>query len=353
VRIAWVLYGGLDVRTGGTIYDAAVVRALRAAGDVVHVVSLDAGSPRPNLTQEIEALGVDIVVGDELCFRELGETFPKLGRVKRVLLVHHLTAWEAELDEARRSEVRVLEQKAIDSCDAIVTTSWTTRTRLVAEGASIGIEVVLPGADRLSYQRTRDRHHERDVRFVFIGSVVSRKRVLELVRAFGAGTHTRDGAQLVLVGSTTRDSAYVAEVRAAIARLGIADRVVLTGEVDETGVARALDDADALVMPSSLEGYGIAATEAIRVGVPVIATRAAGLVEALAPCPDATLFVGDEETLAAALHRFATDAVLRESMTNAARAAAPKMPTWAACGASFREALAALVSRTTRARITR
>jgi len=55
-------------------------------------------------------------------------------------------------------------------------------------------------------------------------------------------------------------------------------------------VARALANGDALVMPSSLEGYGIAATEAIHAGTPVIAARTPGLEEALAPCPDATLF---------------------------------------------------------------
>lgn len=34
MRIAWVLYGDLDARTGGTIHDRIVVEGLRAAGEV-------------------------------------------------------------------------------------------------------------------------------------------------------------------------------------------------------------------------------------------------------------------------------------------------------------------------------
>jgi glycosyltransferase involved in cell wall biosynthesis len=175
------------------------------------------------------------------------------------------------------------------------------------------------------------------VRFVFLGAVVARKRVVELVGAFGRGA--QPGGRLVIVGSTTRDPAYVGRVREAIARFGLQERVVMDGEVDEAGVAEALAQADVLVMPSTLEGYGIAATEAIHAGVPVIAARAQGLEEALAPCPDATLFADDEDALAAALDRFAGDVALRASMTEAARAAASRMPTWASCAQRFRAAL--------------
>ncbi|HSO31873.1 MAG TPA: glycosyltransferase, partial [Labilithrix sp.] len=87
-------------------------------------------------------------------------------------------------------------------------------------------------------------------------------------------------------------------------------------------------------------GYGIAATEAIHAGVPVIAARAQGLEEALAPCPEACLFADDEHALAATLRRFATDAALRTSMRDAAGAAAPRMPTWSSCATAFRKALA-------------
>ncbi len=332
MRIAWVLYGDLAQRTGGTIYDREVVDGLRRAGDEVHVVSL----PR-RLVRELHAIAPDVVVGDELCFRELAIAFRLLGkrRPRRILLVHHLTAWEIELSPLRRRAVRLLESLAIRASDRLVTTSCATRDRLVLEGTKTTIDVVQPGADRLE----RCARHARagaEVGFVFVGAIAPRKRVLQLVQAFA----TVKG-RLVLVGSTARDERYVRNVRALITRLGIGERVVLTGEIDDDGVARALATADVLVLPSSLEGYGIAATEAIWAGIPVIAARTPGLVEALSPCPDATLFVAHEgpRALSDALSRFASDAALRSSMSAAAGAAGPRMPTWAAGIEAFRSAL--------------
>jgi len=344
MRIAWVLYGSLDQRTGGTIYDAEVVRGLERAGDEVELVSLDEGASGDALAARLRAIAPDVVVGDELCFRQLGPAYRSLGDQAvaglRVLLVHHLTAWETELAPEVRRTMLAEERMAIDASDRLVATSRTTRERLLADCAPrVDIDVALPGADRLA--QGEGVPHARggtDVRFVFVGSVVPRKRVLELVRAFAAAAH--ESGRLTLVGSTARDAPYVDEVRGAIARLGLDARVVMAGEVDEAGVSRALAEADVLVMPSSLEGYGIAATEAIRAGVPVIAARAQGLEEALAPCPDAAMFADDEATLATALARYATDAPLRARMIAAARAAAPRMPTWTACAEQFRAALA-------------
>jgi glycosyltransferase involved in cell wall biosynthesis len=339
MRIAWVLYGSLEQRTGGTIYDAEVVRGLASAGDDVQVVSLDEGATGEQLARRLRGSAADVVVGDELCFRQLGPAYRALGGgARRVLLVHHLTAWETELAPEVRRKALAEEREAIDASERIVATSQTTRARLLAECAPrAGIDVVLPGADRLALA-VATREGTGEVRFAFVGSIVPRKRALELVRAFAGGAH--ENGRLTLVGSTARDVAYVAEVREAIARLGLGARVEMSGEVDEAGVSQALADAEVLVMPSSLEGYGIAATEAIRAGVPVIATRAQGLEEALAPCPDATMFADDEPALAAALARFADDASLRAGMTAAARAASPRMPTWSACAAQFRAALA-------------
>ena len=366
MRVAWVLYGDLAQRTGGTIYDAKVVDGLRAAGDDVRVVSLEQDVPPElprgfrltlpriapltpivqralALAREVRAFDADVVVGDELCFRELAVAFRKLrgGRPARVLLVHHLTAWETERGVLPRQAARLVERLALSASDRIVATSSTTRDRLVAEKVKAPVDVVLPGADRLSLERKHTRAV--GVRFVSVGTVVARKRVVELVRAFAKGASTH--ARLAIVGSTTRDAGYVREVRRAIAQHHLVEHVTMLGELGEEGVAQALAEADALVMPSSLEGYGIAATEAIRAGIPVIAARAQGLEEALAPCPAARLFADDEAALAAALARFATDASLRATMTTAAGAAASRMPTWAACIEGFRASLARALAR--------
>ncbi|HEY3253551.1 MAG TPA: glycosyltransferase, partial [Polyangiaceae bacterium] len=145
LRIAWLVYGSLDQVSGGYIYDRLVVEHLRALGDRVTIVSLE-----PNATSlpVLSPTEYDVVVGDELCFRELGPLFraAPVG-LRRVLLIHHLTAWE-HAPGATRDELLALETAAIDAADACVATSRVTADRLQQERLADSARVAEPGADR-------------------------------------------------------------------------------------------------------------------------------------------------------------------------------------------------------------
>ena len=301
--IAWLLYGSLEQRTGGTIYDRIVIDGLRARGLAIEVLD-----PRaPGLLRTL--LRASVIVGDELCHPEIAFAFPRLSHATRILLVHHLTCWEG-------ARTRTTEARALRAADLVVTTSEATRARLVSEGYRRRIEVVKPGADRL----TRIAGAPCDAtRFLFVGTVSQRKRVRELIGALPPNTTLR------VVGSMTREKRYAESVRALAS-----PAVAFLGELDEAELAEELASADALVMPSSLEGYGIAAAEAIHAGVPVIAARTPGLEEALSPALDATMFVDvarEPAALAQALHDFSTDHALRTRLRAAATRAT--LPTWA------------------------
>ena len=330
-RVAWLLYGSMEERTGGTIYDRIVVEGLVARGFEIDVV--DPRQPRNARLRRL--LAAQVVVGDELCFREIADVFPRLPGRTRVLLVHHLSAWEEERREAERRRARVREAQALRASDAIVTTSHATRARLEREGVRRPIDVVLPGADRLPRVEATRRDRE-TTRFLFVGAVTARKRVRELVRALPRS------AELRVVGSVSREPRYAETVRAESEGRSIS----WLGEIDEPALARELSSADALVMPSSLEGYGIAATEALRAGVPVIAARTPGLEEALAPCPNAILFAPartDSNGLERALQDFSTDPALRARMREAAAVAA--LPTWAQAVERFATRLQSAMDR--------
>src|SRR6185369_9005122 len=93
LRIAWVIYGALEQLSGSYIYDRLVVQQLRELGDSVTVVSLAPGAAAE--LPELSPDDFDVVVGDESCFRELLPLFLRVsGRLRRVLLIHHLTGWE-------------------------------------------------------------------------------------------------------------------------------------------------------------------------------------------------------------------------------------------------------------------
>lgn len=309
MSIAWLLYGSLEERTGGTIYDRIIVEGLRAGGARVDVLD-PRGTPLRRL------LAANVIVGDELCFRELAFVFPRMPGARRVLLMHHLTCWEEGQERARLREMQ-----ALRAADQIVTTSHATRARLEREGVRTSIDVVRPGCDRLV--RSERAPHDATVRFLFVGAVTARKRVRELVVALPGDSELR------VIGSLARERRY-AEMVQGLARAREKEGVTIsfTGEVDDAELARELAAADALVMPSSLEGYGIAATEAIHAGLPVIAARTPGLEEALAPAGDAVVFFDlartDSDAFARTLHDFSTR---RDRMRAATRLAT--LPTWA------------------------
>lgn len=98
------------------------------------------------------------------------------------------------------------------------------------------------------------------------------KRVPWLVEAFARASSGID-ARLVLVGDGPEDPA----ARARVAALGIEDKVEFKGERDD--LPGVLACADAFVLTSQTESFGLSALEAMSCGTPVVATRVGGVPE--------------------------------------------------------------------------
>jgi glycosyltransferase involved in cell wall biosynthesis len=120
--------------------------------------------------------------------------------------------------------------------------------------------------------------------------------------------------RLVLVG----DGPDRAPVEAAIGRLGLAGRVVLTGVSPE--VPRLLADAQVGALVSRQEGFPLTVLEAMRAGLPVVASDVGGVREAVEHGVTGLLVPrGDEAGLAAAFARLLCDASLRRALGAAGR----------------------------------
>jgi glycosyltransferase involved in cell wall biosynthesis len=342
VRIAWVLYGHLDQLTGGTIYDRQIVDGLRARGDAVQVVSLARGSDPAALAQRLAAAQCEAVVCDALASKELGPALLSLaGTMTRTLLVHHLTSWEggAPADGLQVED----ERRAILASDQLIATSHWTAARLLAEHR-VPADVVVPGADRLPHLRDA-RSDDGSVRLLYVGSIIPRKRLPLLLEAMDrlAEPHL----QLRIVGDPARDRAHAEMVSARIWQsLHLRASVYARGVVNDTELAHELALSDCLVLPSSIEGYGMVLTEALHAGRPVIAARTGAIPEALGPGGgDCALFFDTAEDLLDLLRRFATEPALRARMRSAAAACAAWLPTWNAAAERFRDVLTRAVAR--------
>jgi glycosyltransferase involved in cell wall biosynthesis len=353
MHLAWVIPGPLEQTTGGYIYDRLIIERMRAAGDHVEVVRIDrARHPLERqcpLARALTSTRSDAVVADALAAADLGAALPLVERTTpRILLVHHLASWECE--HPITPEMRAAERAAITACDHIVTTSRWTAERLAAEHRR-NASVVLPGADRLPLlsgklregarleRSGRDQAGERKagLSLLFVGSIVERKRLGLLLEALDCVRAPE--ISLRVVGDSERDPGHAATIAAQIAASPyLRPRVTWLGAVSDAALAEELALGDALVLPSSLEGYGMAAVEALRAGMPVIAARAGAIPEAVSG-GDGVLLFDDRRELAQSLQRFATDPVLRARLRSGAEARAASLPSWRGAAVAFRQVL--------------
>lgn len=100
-----------------------------------------------------------------------------------------------------------------------------------------------------------------------------------------------------------------------VARLGLGDVVQIHDVIDQTRLIPLIAAADACVMPSLREPFGIAAAEAMALGVPTVLTAVDGFVE-LAGVDHAALLVppADPPALAEAIRQLSEDCSMAQTL---------------------------------------
>lgn len=340
--------GELDTRTGGYTYDRRIIAGLRALGWTVQPQSLGAGFPTPDAAalakarQAVEALpDGTLAVVDGLAFGVLGElAHAHATRLRWVALVHHPLALESGLGEAQRHALHASERQALKAARRVLVTSPFTARNLVAEFAvpDSQIRVVEPGTEPAPL--AQGSAPGQGLNLLCVATITPRKGHALLVEALSGLKHVP--WTLHCAGSLTMDSACTDALREAVRRHGLEHRVLLHGEQDEAGLRDLYAAADAFVLPSFHEGYGMALAEAIAHGLPVISTRAGAIVDTVPASAGLLVPPGDVPALRSALQRLLVDAPWREGLRQGALAARAALPTWETSSARFADALLAL-----------
>lgn len=110
---------------------------------------------------------------------------------------------------------------------------------------------------------------------VYVGRLIEAKGLRELLASFAALQSTFTDSHLVLIG----EGGFKATLLASVQEAGLQDRVTLTGGLLPAEVARWVNAADVLTLPSWTEGYPNVLVEALACGCPIVATDVGGIPE--------------------------------------------------------------------------
>lgn len=165
------------------------------------------------------------------------------------------------------------------------------------------------------YEKSVSVPADKGLRLIFVGRLSPVKGLRVLLTAFAAARETNPDLSLTIVGNG--DDRPMLETLSA----PFGDAVKFTGALNQSEVADALAQADALILPSFAEGLPVVLMEAMAAGKPVICTQVAGVRELVEDGVSGFVVpAGDAESLADRISALAaTSPEARVKMGNTGR----------------------------------
>ncbi len=320
--------------TGGNIYDRRVCAGLAEAGWDVLVTTVAGAWPDPgpgaraDLARIVSAIpgGETVLIDGLIASPAAAQLLPHAGRIRMTVLLHMPLA--TALDTRHDASAQRSERVVLRAATGVVVTSEWTRQQVLARYAipAHRVHVAQPGVDRVAAPARPVPGH-----LICVGALCRNKGQDLVVEAL-ASLAERDW-HCVLAGPLDRDPDFVDQLRTRITRLGYGHRVRLAGVLTGAALSHAYTDAGLLVAPSRSETYGMAVTEALAHGLPVVAAAVGGLPEALGSTADGTrpgqlVPPGDPAALAAALGDWLGDERHRHRLRAAARQRRSTLRGW-------------------------
>ncbi|MFJ9538499.1 glycosyltransferase family 4 protein [Streptomyces sp. NPDC101225] len=359
--VHFVLPGGVDdpaAPSGGNAYDRRVSLDLPGFGWQVHPHAVAGGWPRPTAASRAElarTLGElpdgSVVLMDGIVACGVPEVVvPETERLRLAVLVHLPLGDETGLEPAVAAELDARERAVLRAVPAVIATSdWAVRRLVSHHGlAPERVHVAAPGADIAPLASGTDGVS----RLLCVAAVTPRKGQHRLVQALAAAADLPWSC--VCVGGLGHDPEYVARLRLLIEENGLEDRIELAGPRAGAALDASYAAADLMVLTSYAETYGMAVTEALARGIPVLATDVGGLPEAVGRAPDGGvpgILVPPEDpaALAAELRGWFGEADVRRRLKAAARGRRAALDGWATTARSLAGVLGRLPSEPRRA----
>jgi glycosyltransferase involved in cell wall biosynthesis len=335
-----VVPGPIDTLTGGFIYDRHMAAAMRNAARLGSLICLEGAYPSPSAaTLEDAATRLASVSGGILLIDGLALTAlaGHSGAIplgcEVIALIHHPLCDETGLSASEIKNLFEAERQALTRASGCIVTSPTTARRLADFGvAPDRIRVVIPGLDQPVAEPSAICGIDGPMELLCVATLSPRKGQ-DLLLAALAELQDLDW-HLNLVGAE-RDPAFSDQIKSMVLSLDMAKRVRFHGEVEGDTLASLYRGADIFVLPSHHEGFGMALTEAMSHGLPIVSTNAGAIPETVPHGAGELLPPDDAGALTASLRHFISNSDARAKAGDAAKRAAKNLPSWSESGAIF------------------
>ncbi|MDQ0709855.1 glycosyltransferase involved in cell wall biosynthesis [Arthrobacter woluwensis] len=267
--VRFIVPGNIGHRSGGNLYNARLVEYLEALGVRTEVMALDGAWPpgrpedRESLAQALRA--VPLVIVDGLVAAGAPDAIEAAVQAgARVWVLSHMSF----------PGIAGLEGRALAAATGVICPSSFAASQLEALYGLDQVHVARPGA-----RPAEPAVGSRPPRIVCVAALLPNKSQLLLIDALARLGGLPWTASLI--GSPDADPEYAAQLRAAVARHGLEDRIHLAGELDGQELEGAWHVADLSVLVSERESFGMAVQESLAHGVPAVVRRGTGAEEAL------------------------------------------------------------------------
>lgn len=333
--LTFVVPGPLDQLTGGYRFDHRLVTGLREQGRAVSVIELPGRFPQADriaLEASAQALQSQIdgalVVIDGLALPGFAGSLQQHSqRLRIVCFVHHPLSAETGLPAEEARAMAALEMRLWGLLRGVVCPSEDSASRVRAAGLHADrVATAPPGTDPVPNAWRASRAGTDTVSLLSVGTITRRKGHHLLVEALA---RLRELPwKLTCVGSLDRDPVCTRELQSLIAHHDLSSRIHLTGECSDEQLRQAYAEADAFVLPSYHEGYGMVFAEAMAWGLPIVATRGGAIPQTVPAHAGLLIEPGDVEALTRQLRRLISEPDLRNTLASGSRQAGAALRTW-------------------------
>ncbi|WP_197373860.1 glycosyltransferase family 4 protein [Mycolicibacterium baixiangningiae] len=176
-------------------------------------------------------------------------------------------------------QVHAVESWLVRESDSLITCSASMRDELTALfGLGLPeIRVIRNGIEAQRWPFARRRARSGPAHLLYLGRLEYEKGVHDAIAALPRIRRTHPGTTLTIAGDGTQLEFLLEQTRQHKVRKAVS----FVGRLDHDGLVDILHTADAAVLPSHYEPFGIVALEAAATGIPLVTSTAGGLGEAV------------------------------------------------------------------------